>query len=113
MMGRVQWVSLLLVCSCGRVAFDPRSDPTPSDVTCPVVPSLIACFPLDGDVADHSAHGNDATASNIAFVPGVDADAVEISPASRVDVISSSLSTTRYTADAWIRPSSITARQSV
>lgn len=97
------WVGLV---GCGRIGFDARSD-AQSDVAaleCAADPRLIACYDFEGDAGDRSGHGNDANTTAVQFVPGRFGRAMHMNDASRADVTSPSLATTRWTFDAWIRP---------
>jgi hypothetical protein len=97
---------------CGRIAFDPIAADASIDAApdaralpavCPDDARLIACYPLDGDVLDHSAGDNDAIGSAISFVPGIDGDAVQTTVASRIDLTAPNLDTTQLTVEAWVR----------
>jgi hypothetical protein len=103
---RVAWLCLGLV-ACGRVSFDPRSDAgvdTPSAIECASDPRLLACYDFEGDLGDRSGHGNDATGTQVAYVPGRFGGGAHMDDRSRADLVSPSLDTTQWTFEAWIRP---------
>lgn len=108
----VRWLACLAIVAsgCGRLAFDPidgdatvEADARMLPGVCPVDARLIACYTFDGDTLDHAIHGNDAVGSAIAFVPGIDGQAVETTQASRIDLTAPNLDTTQFTVEAWVR----------
>jgi hypothetical protein len=107
------YAASLIVCSaaCGRVSFealDASSDLLVPDAlqlgpACPADPRLLACYDFESNGADRSGHGNDATLTSITFVPSVDGSALHATTASRGDLATPSLDSTRLTVEAWVR----------
>jgi hypothetical protein len=103
---RVTWLYVGLV-GCGRVSFDPRPDggaDASTAIECASDPRLLACYDFEGDLGDRTGHGNDAIGSQVTYVPGRFGRGVHMDDASRADLTSPSLDTTRWSFDAWIRP---------
>ncbi|MGZ3476416.1 MAG: LamG-like jellyroll fold domain-containing protein, partial [Polyangiales bacterium] len=71
----------------------------PSDLT------LIACFRFEGDGKDGSSHMNDLTVIGGTYVPGVDGQAISISPTTTLTAIenTSFAVTTQLTLELWVR----------
>jgi hypothetical protein len=71
---------------------------------CPDDSRLLACFGFEGDLVDGSPATNDAVGMGIAFVPGIDGQALHHAIGNYVElVVGADLATTRLTVDAWIR----------
>jgi hypothetical protein len=105
----------VLAGACGRIGFDPASvDPDDASVdasadafvfgpACPSDPSLLACWDFDGDLVDRTGRGNDLLGSDIAFVPGVEGDALEMIDTSRADLAAVNIASGILTVEAWVR----------
>lgn len=112
---------LLLIAACGRSgAYEfgqpggdtPTPDPTTPTPTptislsqCPASdPSLVGCWPLDGNFADVSPLGHVASVTNVGFVSGVAGQAGSFAANSNFSVPSSgSFNLTAMTVESWIR----------
>lgn len=108
---------VLLVAGCGRVAFDPRRDPAggtdggaTGDVTgvasCGSEPTLVACFPFDGNGDDTSGRGNHSiSVGTSVFTPGIRSFAAKFDATSdiRVPDMPSFDFSTGLTVMAWVR----------
>lgn len=71
-------------------------------------PDLVACYRFDGDAVDGSGNGNSATALNVGYGPGVDGEAIALSPQSLVQAPNGpTWSLTSYTIEAWVRPDTL------
>lgn len=96
---------LAVIAGCGRIDFDPLSSPDAAARSeCPADPRLVACYDFEGDTSDRSGHGNDAGGAQVTYVPGITGSAIEMTSASRVDLIAPQLDLTEYTLETWVRP---------
>lgn len=83
-------------------------DARPPAVCDPADPTLVACYAFDGDTRDRSSHALDATASNVAFVPGRLGQAMQFSANSAADVADSPLLDVHaVTMEAWVKPAAL------
>lgn len=112
-MSRLALLVALACAACGRLDFDPlreAADAPASDAPhvpaiCSPDPTLVACWPFDGDTLDDSGHHDDATPIDVTFVAGSDGgSAVQTDAQTQLLVAeSSSLDPTdQLTVEAWI-----------
>src|SRR5262245_13096204 len=106
-MGTMRW---LLLTACGACSFEHGVSTLLLDTDTPVeaapdagdirVPprycdpqdaNLVVCYELDGNTADESTHGLDATTSSVSFVPGRRGLAMDFGATSAADVNDSPL----------------------
>lgn len=76
---------------------------------CDPAPSLLACFPFEGFVYDEAPNGQQATtATNVAFVPGHDGQALKVSEHTVVALpASSTWNVTTVTVEMWFKLTSL------
>lgn len=74
----------------------------------PADPALVACYRFEGDTRDRSSHALDATARDVAFVPGRIGQAMQFAADSAADVADSPLLDVHaVTMEAWVKPSAL------
>jgi hypothetical protein len=65
-------------------------------------PTLIACFPFEGDTIDASGKKNEVTATGVTFAPGVNGQAASFNGASQVSIANTALwDVPVYTVELW------------
>jgi hypothetical protein len=65
-------------------------------------PTLIACFPFDGDSNDASGKKNEVTSTGVTFAPGISGQAASFNGASQVSIANSSIwDVPEYTVELW------------
>jgi len=78
---------------------------TPFPLCNPTDPHLVACYSLDGDVRDGSAHHLDASLVEVLYAAGKVGQALRLGPLSSVQVPDSPfLDVASVTVEAWINP---------
>jgi hypothetical protein len=66
--------------------------------------ALIACYPFEGDAADGTGNGHDASAQNVTYVQGEEGLAVELDATSLVQIpASDSFTSSALTIEVWLR----------
>lgn len=83
---------------------------------CNPIDGLVACYEFEGNAADLSGHGHDASPSNVLFVSGISERAMLFAANSAADVAASAAFDVHdLTIEAWVEPSALPAptKQSV